>query len=85
MDEDKEINIFILAGGFGTRLGNVLDKNTPKPMAKINGRPFLEYKISEIRKYFLTSGGRNVFSTGENTHKTYSTTRSRANNVNEAS
>lgn len=52
MDEDKEINIFILAGGFGTRLGNVLDKNTPKPMAKINGRPFLEYKISEIRKYF---------------------------------
>lgn len=52
MNKDEEIKIFILAGGFGTRLSNVLDKDTPKPMAKINGRPFLEYKISEIRKYF---------------------------------
>ena len=52
MNEEKKIKIFILAGGFGTRLSNVLDKDTPKPMAEINGRPFLEYKISEIRKYF---------------------------------
>ena len=49
---DKDINILILAGGFGTRLIGVLDDHTPKPMANVNGRPFLEYKIDEIRKFF---------------------------------
>ena len=32
----------ILAGGLGTRLRSTV-KNLPKPMAPINGRPFLEY------------------------------------------
>ena len=32
----------ILAGGFGTRLQSVV-KDVPKPMADINGRPFLAY------------------------------------------
>jgi D-glycero-alpha-D-manno-heptose 1-phosphate guanylyltransferase len=35
----------ILAGGFGTRLGD-LAKDTPKPMIEINGRPFLEYVLN---------------------------------------
>jgi len=52
MMSDKDINILILVGGFGTRLLSVLDERTPKPMAIVNGRPFLEYKIDEIRKYF---------------------------------
>ena len=46
--------IFVLAGGFGTRLKN-LTETTPKPMLKINNRPFLEYKISNIRRSFPKS------------------------------
>ena len=37
----------ILAGGLGTRLGNIV-KDLPKPMALINGRPFLEYLINNL-------------------------------------
>jgi len=38
----------ILAGGFGTRLKHVLP-DTPKPMADINGTPFLEVLIKYLR------------------------------------
>lgn len=41
---------FILAGGFGTRLRPALDAATPKPMATIAGRPFLEYLICQLRR-----------------------------------
>lgn len=34
----------ILAGGFGTRLQSVV-KDRPKPMADINGKPFLQYLL----------------------------------------
>tara|TARA_Y100000741_G_scaffold365208_1_gene360622 strand:- start:2945 stop:3637 length:693 start_codon:yes stop_codon:yes gene_type:complete len=44
-------NIFILAGGFGTRLNSVVN-DVPKPLAPINDIPFLEYQINEIRKFF---------------------------------
>ena len=37
----------ILAGGFGTRLQSVVS-NVPKPMAPINGKPFLEYMLDEL-------------------------------------
>tara|TARA_Y100001970_G_C13817224_1_gene643009 strand:+ start:572 stop:697 length:126 start_codon:yes stop_codon:yes gene_type:complete len=37
------LNIVILAGGKGTRVREVL-KDTPKIMAQIEGKPFLEYK-----------------------------------------
>lgn len=40
----------ILAGGFGTRLQEVV-QDTPKPMALINNRPFLEYQINYLKKY----------------------------------
>ena len=43
--------VFILVGGFGTRLSTVI-KDIPKPMAPINNKPFLDYKISGIRKYY---------------------------------
>ncbi len=39
----------ILAGGFGTRLKHVLP-NVPKPMAPINGKPFLEVLINYLKK-----------------------------------
>ena len=34
----------VLAGGFGTRLAQVV-KDVPKPMASVCGRPFLEYQM----------------------------------------
>ncbi len=37
----------ILAGGFGTRLKSVVP-DLPKPMAKIAGRPFLEYVMDRL-------------------------------------
>jgi NDP-sugar pyrophosphorylase family protein len=40
----------ILAGGLGTRLGDIT-KNTPKPMLLVNGKPFLEYLILNLKYY----------------------------------
>ena len=40
----------ILAGGLGTRLRPVVG-NIPKPMAHINGKPFLEYLFTYLSKY----------------------------------
>lgn len=38
----------ILAGGFGTRLKNVIGDEVPKPMALISGRPFLAYYLDYL-------------------------------------
>lgn len=40
-------NAFILAGGFGRRLGNIT-KKVPKPLININGKPFLEFLIEQL-------------------------------------
>ena len=45
--------VLILAGGFGTRLASVV-KDTPKPMAPVAGRPFLEYQIEYLRNQGFT-------------------------------
>ena len=45
------IEAIILAGGFGKRLRPVV-KDVPKPMAKINGKPFLEWQM----RYWLKKG-----------------------------
>ncbi|MCX6704596.1 MAG: NTP transferase domain-containing protein, partial [Candidatus Woesebacteria bacterium] len=39
----------ILAGGFGTRLKEVIS-DRPKVMAPVNGKPFLEYIIQLLRR-----------------------------------
>ena len=45
-----DADFFILAGGKGTRLGE-LTKNTPKPMIPVNGTPLLHQLISRIASY----------------------------------
>ncbi len=52
--------MLILAGGFGTRLRSVVS-NVPKPMAPVEGRPFLAYLIDHwigqgIRRFRLSTG-----------------------------
>tara|TARA_A100001015_G_scaffold300101_1_gene385048 strand:+ start:26 stop:730 length:705 start_codon:yes stop_codon:yes gene_type:complete len=47
------MKIIILAGGFGTRLRNVVP-DVPKPMANISGTPFLEIVIQKLLKNGLT-------------------------------
>ena len=43
------MQIVILAGGLGTRLRKVV-RDVPKPMAPVNGKPFLEYIIKLIKE-----------------------------------
>src|SRR3989304_3199844 len=39
----------ILAGGLGTRLGD-LTESLPKPMVDVHGKPFLEYELALLRE-----------------------------------
>lgn len=47
------LSCLILAGGLGTRLGNLV-KDAPKPMLRINNRPFLEYLIYQVRLFGMS-------------------------------
>ena len=40
----------ILCGGFGTRLGS-LTKKIPKPLLKINNKPFIDYQIKNLARH----------------------------------
>ena len=44
------IQVAILAGGYGTRLKEIT-LNLPKPMVRVNGIPFLEYLIKWLLKF----------------------------------
>ena len=46
---NKVNNIIIFVGGKGTRLGK-LTKKTPKPLIKINQKPFIDYQIEKLIK-----------------------------------
>ena len=48
--KNRDLEAIILAGGFGTRLKSVV-KDIPKPMAKINNRPFLELILQYFKKH----------------------------------
>ena len=50
----------ILAGGLGTRLGKITN-TVPKPMLLVNGRPFLEYLVLNLKRYGVK---KILFSTG---------------------
>ena len=50
----------VLAGGFGTRIKHLLG-DLPKPMAPVNGRPFLEWVVrwlaaQDVRRVVLSTG-----------------------------
>jgi D-glycero-alpha-D-manno-heptose 1-phosphate guanylyltransferase len=49
----KDIDVVVLCGGLGTRLRGVID-DCPKPMAEINGRPFLDILIHYVARYGFT-------------------------------
>ena len=45
-----KVEAIVLAGGFGTRLRSVVS-DVPKPMAPINGRPFLELLLDYLASF----------------------------------
>jgi len=47
---DNRIDLVILAGGLGSRIKKYL-KNIPKPLIKINGKPFLQYLLQALSIY----------------------------------
>lgn len=47
LPDETQLSAAILAGGLGTRLGSVLT-GRPKPLALINGRPFLSYLLEQV-------------------------------------
>ena len=56
------ITAVILAGGFGTRIKDLLG-DLPKPMAPVNGKPFIEWivrwlKAQGIRDIIISAGYR---------------------------
>jgi D-glycero-alpha-D-manno-heptose 1-phosphate guanylyltransferase len=54
------LEAIILAGGFGTRLHQVVSE-LPKAMALVNGRPFIEYLLNYLRGQGITKF---IFSVG---------------------
>jgi NDP-sugar pyrophosphorylase family protein len=56
----EKITAVVLAGGFGRRIQHLLP-DLPKPMAPVNGRPFLEWVVrylaaQKIRRVILSTG-----------------------------
>lgn len=47
--DPEEVTAVILAGGFGTRLREVIGE-LPKPMARVQGRPFIEWILEKLRR-----------------------------------
>ncbi|NGX34389.1 MAG: D-glycero-alpha-D-manno-heptose 1-phosphate guanylyltransferase [Candidatus Anoxychlamydiales bacterium] len=45
------MDTIILAGGKGTRLRETIGNEIPKPLAKINGTPFLDLLINQLEKF----------------------------------
>jgi histidinol-phosphate phosphatase family protein len=50
------MQVVIIAGGMGTRLREVTGEDVPKPLVKVNGRPLLDYQLSNVSQ----AGGRDV-------------------------
>ena len=46
----EDVDVFVIAGGLGTRIGPVLG-NVPKLLAPISGRPYLAYLLDWLRRF----------------------------------
>ena len=44
-------DVIILSGGFGLRLRGIIGEATPKPMAPIAGRPFMELLLKQLKRH----------------------------------
>ncbi len=62
---EKQLEAVILAGGLGTRLRSVVC-DRPKPMALVNGQPFVAYLVKTLKDQGVE---RIVFSTGFLAHQ----------------
>ena len=51
MNSIKKIDLVILAGGKGKRLRTITKNKVPKPLVKINGKPFLDLLLQNLSKY----------------------------------
>ncbi len=49
MNSFPDLEVIILAGGFGTRLRPVVS-DVPKPLAPVNGRPYLSYLLQYLNQ-----------------------------------
>lgn len=47
---NDHLDAIILAGGLGTRLREVVS-DVPKPLAPVNGRPFLDYQLGQLARF----------------------------------
>jgi D-glycero-alpha-D-manno-heptose 1-phosphate guanylyltransferase len=63
----------VLAGGFGTRLRSVL-QDVPKPLAPINGKPFLHYILRYLQAHGLSKIVLSVGYLGEQVEKAFGDT-----------
>ncbi len=62
--EMNQVAAVVLAGGFGTRVAHLLP-GIPKPMARVDGKPFLEWVV----RFLARQGVKNVvLSTGHLSH-----------------
>lgn len=50
MNNIKDAIAFVLVGGLGTRLRSVIGEDTPKPLALIDGQPFLKLLLQWLKK-----------------------------------
>ena len=50
LEENRNIDVIILVGGYGKRLGSA-SKGKAKPLVKINNHIFLEILIKKHKKY----------------------------------
>ena len=51
--EKKVTQAIIFAGGLGERL-KPFTENNPKPMYPINGKPFIEYLVEQIKSFGIS-------------------------------
>ena len=50
----KKVDVVILAGGYGSRILKFTKNKIPKPLLKIEKKPFLDYLVQNLCKYNIS-------------------------------